>query len=159
MILKLLLQQSITSRSERQIKRNKRKPGQLLMMCGFLKQPSETLEGFYVVLVKKKRYRKKEIRKKEFWQLWKKRKTDWLRGKSRKKVFIFLLILSFPSFLFLSSYIYHSFPTFSPVLFSPSRVVMTRLFISNGWHFTLCRSPERTHQDECAAIFKGTSCY
>ena len=51
----------------------------------------------------------------------------------QESVFIFpLTLFFFSSFLFPSRYIYHSSLTFSVVLFSLSRVVMTRLFISIG---------------------------
>lgn len=66
---------------------------------------------------------------------------SWVRGKYRK-----CSTSPFP-LLFTSLHFHHITPatplTSSPVLFPPSRVVMTKLFISNVWHFALCRSPER----------------
>lgn len=75
------------------------------------------------------------------WNSLKTSERGWVRGKYRK-----CSTSPFP-LLFTSLHFHHVTTvtplTSSPVLFPPSRVVMTKLFISNVWHFALCRSPER----------------
>lgn len=148
------------SRSKTQIKRYKRRPRSAANDVWTVKQPSETPGGFSTVLVKKKKKkrnktrrerdnkmvkeRKKKTREKEIQQLWKEGLAGWLRGKSRsEEVFSSSPLPLFFSPAFPILFYFHLatsitlFPslTFSAVLFSPSRVVMTRLFISNVWHF------------------------
>ncbi len=102
-------QQSIMSRSETQIKRNKRKPSQPLMMCGLLNSRVRHQEVPPVVLVKKKRFREKETIRQ-----WKKKREkrrfssfgrrDWQadsEGRAEKRKCFHLpscFFLAFPSF-------------------------------------------------------------
>lgn len=152
--LLLLIGKSIMSRSEAQIKRNKKETQPAANDVRIVQQPSETTGGFSMVLAKKsKRFREKETIR------WLKKKKEILaaleggtgrltqrREQRRESVFIFPLAFSILfHFHPATSITLFSSLTFPPVLFSPSRVVVTRLFISNVWHFAPCHSPERTH--------------
>lgn len=149
------------SRSKTQIKRYKRRPRSAANDVWTVKQPSETPGGFSTVLVRKKKKKETRLGGNETIRWWKKERKkkqekrrfssfgrrDWQadsEGRAEvRKCFHLPLSLFFFSPAFPILFYFHLatsitlFPslTFSAVLFSPSRVVMTRLFISNVWHF------------------------
>lgn len=125
------------------------------MMCGLLKSRSETRGVFSTVLVKEmQRFRKKHCdgeinrQRKEKDSVALEGGTGRLTQREEQKCFR----LPAPSFsqlpsssISISLHIQFFFlsPVFSPLLFSTSRVVRTRLVISYVRHYALCSSPER----------------
>lgn len=167
------------SRSKTQIKRYKRRPRSAANDVWTVKQPSETPGGFSTVLVKKK---KKETRLggNETIRWWKKEKKkkqekrrfssfgrrDWQadsegRAEVRKcfhlPLSLFFSLLPFPS----SSISISLHLSLSSPLSLSLRYCSLRQELSwQGCLFLmfdispLRRSPERTHRDECSAVFQ-----